>query len=66
RKKTFFDAVYNSAFNKLYHYSHDVEIIFDLAMALINKATQEDICQMKEVKYIEYTIELAEFNYKDE
>ncbi|KAG9297953.1 hypothetical protein G9A89_018781 [Geosiphon pyriformis] len=29
-------------------------------------ATQEDVCQMKEAKYIEYTIELAGFDYKDE
>ncbi|KAG9289369.1 hypothetical protein G9A89_007930 [Geosiphon pyriformis] len=35
-------------------------------MALINRATKEDICQMKEAKYIEYTIELARFDYKDE
>ncbi|KAG9302051.1 hypothetical protein G9A89_021095 [Geosiphon pyriformis] len=34
-------------------------------MALINRATQEDVCQIKKDEYIEYTIELAEFNYKD-
>ncbi|KAG9301024.1 hypothetical protein G9A89_015760 [Geosiphon pyriformis] len=36
------------------------------SMALINRATQEDICQMKEAKYIEYTMKLAGFNYEDE
>ncbi|KAG9298202.1 hypothetical protein G9A89_002690 [Geosiphon pyriformis] len=66
RRETPFDAAYNSAFNKLYHYPHDAEMIFDLAIALINKATQEDVCQMKEAEYIEYTMELAEFDYKDE
>ncbi|KAG9291436.1 hypothetical protein G9A89_021855 [Geosiphon pyriformis] len=66
RRGTPFDAAYNSAFNKLYHYPHDAEIIFDLAMALINGATQEDVCQMKEAEYIEYTIELAGFDYEDE
>ncbi|KAG9299780.1 hypothetical protein G9A89_013140 [Geosiphon pyriformis] len=39
RRRTPFDAAYNSALNKLYHYPHDAEIIFDLAMALINGAT---------------------------
>ncbi|KAG9300835.1 hypothetical protein G9A89_004465 [Geosiphon pyriformis] len=39
RRGTSFDAAYNSAFNKLYHYPHDAEMIFDLAMALINGAT---------------------------
>ncbi|KAG9284802.1 hypothetical protein G9A89_003725 [Geosiphon pyriformis] len=65
RKGTLFDAAYNSALNKLYYYPHDTEIIFDLAMALINRATQEDVHQMKEAEYIEYTIELARFNYED-
>ncbi|KAG9307153.1 hypothetical protein G9A89_016981 [Geosiphon pyriformis] len=65
RRGTLFDAVYNSALNKLYHYSHDAKMIFDLAMALINGATQEDVCQIKEAKYIEYTIELAGFDYED-
>ncbi|KAG9293582.1 hypothetical protein G9A89_005585 [Geosiphon pyriformis] len=55
RKRTSFDTVYNSVFNKLYHYPHDAEMIFDLAMALINKAIQED-----------YTMELAGFDYEDE
>ncbi|KAG9302260.1 hypothetical protein G9A89_008751 [Geosiphon pyriformis] len=41
-------------------------MIFDLAMALINKATQKDVCQIKKTKYIEYTIKLAGFNYEDE
>ncbi|KAG9300006.1 hypothetical protein G9A89_009734 [Geosiphon pyriformis] len=65
RKGIPFDAAYNSALNKLYHYPYNAEIIFDLAMALINAATQEDVHQMKEVEYIEYTIELAGFNYKN-
>ncbi|KAG9292933.1 hypothetical protein G9A89_016295 [Geosiphon pyriformis] len=50
---------------KLYHYPYDAEMIFDLAITLIHKATQKDICQMKEAKYIEYTIELAGFDYED-
>ncbi|KAG9301659.1 hypothetical protein G9A89_016729 [Geosiphon pyriformis] len=66
RRETPFDAVYNSALNKLYHYPHDAEMIFDLAMALINKATQENVRQMKEAEYIEYTMELAGFDYEDE
>ncbi|KAG9287872.1 hypothetical protein G9A89_017467 [Geosiphon pyriformis] len=65
RKGTPFDAAYNSALNKLYHYPHNAEMIFDLAMALINKATQKDVHQMKEAEYIEYTIKLARFDYKD-
>ncbi|KAG9302623.1 hypothetical protein G9A89_007327 [Geosiphon pyriformis] len=65
RKRIPFDATYNSALNKLYHYPYDAEIIFDLAMALINRATQEDVCQMKEAEYIEYTMELAGFDYED-
>ncbi|KAG9305541.1 hypothetical protein G9A89_003604 [Geosiphon pyriformis] len=65
RRGTLFDAAYNSALNKLYHYSHNAEIIFDLAMALINGATEEDVHQMKEAKYIEYTMELAGFDYED-
>ncbi|KAG9300811.1 hypothetical protein G9A89_003160 [Geosiphon pyriformis] len=52
KKKTLFDAAYNSALNKFYHYFYDAEMIFDLAMALVNGATKED--------------ELAEFDYKDE
>ncbi|KAG9286238.1 hypothetical protein G9A89_014224 [Geosiphon pyriformis] len=66
KRETPFDAAYNSTFNKLYHYSYDVKMIFDLTITLINGATQEDIHQMKEAKYIEYTIELAGFNYEDE
>ncbi|KAG9284730.1 hypothetical protein G9A89_003033 [Geosiphon pyriformis] len=65
KKGTLFNAAYNSVLNKLYHYPYDAEIIFDLAIALINKATQEDVHQIKEAEYIEYTIELARFNYKD-
>ncbi|KAG9288397.1 hypothetical protein G9A89_021428 [Geosiphon pyriformis] len=42
RRGTPFNAAYNNAFNKLYHYPHNAEMIFDLAMALINRATQED------------------------
>ncbi|KAG9289287.1 hypothetical protein G9A89_007848 [Geosiphon pyriformis] len=66
RRGTPFDAAYNSALNKLYHYPHNAEMIFDLTIALINRATQKDVCQMKEAKYIEYTMELAGFNYEDE
>ncbi|KAG9304601.1 hypothetical protein G9A89_020165 [Geosiphon pyriformis] len=65
RKRTPFNAAYNSALNKLYHYPYDAEMIFDLTMTLINGATQEDVHQIKEAKYIEYTIELAGFNYED-
>ncbi|KAG9306584.1 hypothetical protein G9A89_004781 [Geosiphon pyriformis] len=35
-------------------------------MALINRATQKDIHQMKEAEYIEYTMELAGFDYEYE
>ncbi|KAG9296151.1 hypothetical protein G9A89_014743 [Geosiphon pyriformis] len=66
KRETPFDAAYNDAFNKLYHYFHDAEMIFDLAMALVNEATKEDVHQMKEAEYIEYTMELAEFNYEEE
>ncbi|KAG9304465.1 hypothetical protein G9A89_020029 [Geosiphon pyriformis] len=65
KRRTPFNAAYNSALNKLYHYSHDAEMIFDLAIALINRATKEDVCQIKKAEYIEYTMELAEFDYKD-
>ncbi|KAG9295129.1 hypothetical protein G9A89_006110 [Geosiphon pyriformis] len=41
-------------------------MIFDLAMALIKGATKEDVHQMKEAEYIEYTMELARFDYKNE
>ncbi|KAG9295563.1 hypothetical protein G9A89_003866 [Geosiphon pyriformis] len=66
KRGTSFDAAYNSAFNKLYHYSHDAKMIFDLAMALINGATQENVCQMKESEYIAYIFEIAGYNYKNE
>ncbi|KAG9293901.1 hypothetical protein G9A89_019239 [Geosiphon pyriformis] len=66
KRGTLFNAAYNSAFNKLYYYLHDAEMIFDLAMTLINRATKEDVRQMKEAEYIEYTMELAGFDYKDE
>ncbi|KAG9300572.1 hypothetical protein G9A89_000753 [Geosiphon pyriformis] len=66
KRGTLFNAAYNSALNNLYHYSHDAEMIFDLAMALINGATKKDVCQMKEAEYIEYTMELAGFDYEDE
>ncbi|KAG9303478.1 hypothetical protein G9A89_018374 [Geosiphon pyriformis] len=65
KRETPFNAAYNSALNKLYHYFHDAEMIFDLAMALINGATKEDVHQIKEAEYIEYTMELAGFDYKD-
>ncbi|KAG9302182.1 hypothetical protein G9A89_020616 [Geosiphon pyriformis] len=66
KRGTPFNAAYNSVLNKLYHYPHDIEMIFDLAMALINGATKEDVRQMKEAEYIEYTMELAGFDYEDE
>ncbi|KAG9296055.1 hypothetical protein G9A89_011907 [Geosiphon pyriformis] len=66
KRGTPFNAAYNSALNKLYYYSHNAEMIFDLEMALINGATKEDVRQMKEAEYIEYTMELAGFNYEDE
>ncbi|KAG9292779.1 hypothetical protein G9A89_006340 [Geosiphon pyriformis] len=66
KKETPFNAAYNSALNKLYYYPHNAKMIFDLAMALINGAIKEDVHQMKEAEYIEYTIELAGFDYKDE
>ncbi|KAG9288756.1 hypothetical protein G9A89_023053 [Geosiphon pyriformis] len=66
RRETPFDAAYNSALNKLYYYPYDAEMIFDLAMALINRATQKDVCQMKEAEYIEYIMELAGFDYENE
>ncbi|KAG9284263.1 hypothetical protein G9A89_002073 [Geosiphon pyriformis] len=61
KRGTPFNAAYNSALNKLYHYLHNAEMIFDLAMTLINGVTKED-----EAEYIEYTIELAGFNYENE
>ncbi|KAG9302901.1 hypothetical protein G9A89_022317 [Geosiphon pyriformis] len=66
KKGTLFNAAYNSALNKLYHYPYDAEMIFDLAMALINRTIKEDVCQMKKAEYIEYTMELAGFDYEDE
>ncbi|KAG9288064.1 hypothetical protein G9A89_017659 [Geosiphon pyriformis] len=63
---TSFNTTYNSALNKLYHYPYDAEMIYELAMVLINGGTKEDVLQMKEAKYIEYTLELAEFNYENE
>ncbi|KAG9286294.1 hypothetical protein G9A89_014280 [Geosiphon pyriformis] len=66
KRETPFNAAYNSALNKLYYYPHNAEMIFDLAMALINGATKEDVRQMKETEYIEYIMELARFDYEDE
>ncbi|KAG9305321.1 hypothetical protein G9A89_007816 [Geosiphon pyriformis] len=65
KRGTPFNAAYNNALNKLYYYSHDAEMIFDLAIALINGATQKDVCQIKKAEYIEYTMELAGFDYED-
>ncbi|KAG9287377.1 hypothetical protein G9A89_023749 [Geosiphon pyriformis] len=65
KRGTPFNAAYNSALNKLYHYPHDAEMIFNLAMVLINRATKKDVCQMKEAEYIKYTMELARFDYED-
>ncbi|KAG9284797.1 hypothetical protein G9A89_003720 [Geosiphon pyriformis] len=61
-----FNATYNSALSKFYHYPHDAKIIYELVMVLINGGTKEDVLQMKEAKYIEYTLELARFDYEDE
>ncbi|KAG9285877.1 hypothetical protein G9A89_013302 [Geosiphon pyriformis] len=66
KRGTPFEAAYNSALNKFYHYPHDAEMIFDLAMALVNGAAKENVCQMKEAEYIEYTLELVGFDYEDE
>ncbi|KAG9288475.1 hypothetical protein G9A89_015681 [Geosiphon pyriformis] len=65
-RRTLFDAAYNSALNKLYHYPYDAKMIFDLAMALINETTQKNIHQIKKSEYITYTFEIAGYNYKDE
>ncbi|KAG9298235.1 hypothetical protein G9A89_002723 [Geosiphon pyriformis] len=66
KRGTPFDAAYNSAFNKLYYYSHDAKIIFDLAITLINGTTQENVRQIKESEYIAYIFEIAVYNYKNE
>ncbi|KAG9291954.1 hypothetical protein G9A89_004892 [Geosiphon pyriformis] len=66
KRGTPFNAAYNSALNKLYHYLHDAKMIFDLAIALINGATKKNVRQMKEAEYIEYIMELAGFDYEDE
>ncbi|KAG9287864.1 hypothetical protein G9A89_017459 [Geosiphon pyriformis] len=66
KRGTPFDAAYNSALNKLYHYPYDAEMIFDLAIALINRAIKENVCQIKESEYIAYTFEIAGYNYEDE
>ncbi|KAG9294996.1 hypothetical protein G9A89_017790 [Geosiphon pyriformis] len=60
-----FNAAYNSTLSKLYHYSHDAKIIYELAMVLINRGTKEDVLQMKEAEYIEYTLKLAGFDYEN-
>ncbi|KAG9284728.1 hypothetical protein G9A89_003031 [Geosiphon pyriformis] len=66
KRETSFDAAYNSALNKLYYYPHNAKMIFDLAIALINGATQENVHQIKESEYIVYTFEIAGYNYEDE
>ncbi|KAG9292219.1 hypothetical protein G9A89_023939 [Geosiphon pyriformis] len=65
KRGTPFNIAYNSALNKLYHYSHDAEMIYELAMVLINRGTKKDVLQMKEAEYIKYSLELAGFDYKD-
>ncbi|KAG9293638.1 hypothetical protein G9A89_018975 [Geosiphon pyriformis] len=65
KRGTPFNTAYNSVLNKLYYYSHNAKMIFNLAMALINGATKENVCQMKKAEYIEYIMELAGFDYKD-
>ncbi|KAG9301006.1 hypothetical protein G9A89_018958 [Geosiphon pyriformis] len=64
--ETSFNATYNSALSKLYHYPHDAEMIYELAMVLINGGAKENVLQIKEAEYIEYTLELAGFDYEDE
>ncbi|KAG9301264.1 hypothetical protein G9A89_012647 [Geosiphon pyriformis] len=66
KRETPFDAAYNSTLNKLYYYPHNAKIIFDLAMALINRATQKNVHQIKESEYIAYTVEITGYNYKNE
>ncbi|KAG9284738.1 hypothetical protein G9A89_003041 [Geosiphon pyriformis] len=61
-----FNATYNSTLSKLYHYPHNTKMIYKLAMVLINRGTKEDVFQIKEAKYIEYTLKLAGFDYEDE
>ncbi|KAG9284626.1 hypothetical protein G9A89_004668 [Geosiphon pyriformis] len=61
-----FNAIYNSILSKLYHYPYDAEMIYELVMVLINRETKEDVLQRKKAEYIEYTLELAGFNYEDE
>ncbi|KAG9291154.1 hypothetical protein G9A89_013026 [Geosiphon pyriformis] len=61
-----FNAAYNSTFNKLHYYPHDAKMIYKLAMVLINGRTKEDDLQIKEAKYIKYTLELAGFDYENE
>ncbi|KAG9296322.1 hypothetical protein G9A89_014914 [Geosiphon pyriformis] len=65
KRGTPFNAAYNSVLNKLYYYPYDAEMIFDLAMALINRAIQENVCQIKESEYIAYTFEITGYNYED-
>ncbi|KAG9294202.1 hypothetical protein G9A89_021561 [Geosiphon pyriformis] len=66
KRGTPFNAAYNSALNKLYHYLHNAKMLFDLAIALVNRATKENVRQIKEAEYIKYTMKLAGFNYEDE
>ncbi|KAG9297441.1 hypothetical protein G9A89_020842 [Geosiphon pyriformis] len=66
KRGTLFNATYNSAFNKLHHYSHDAKMIYELAIILINGGTKEDVLQIKKTEYIKYILELAEFDYEDE
>ncbi|KAG9305051.1 hypothetical protein G9A89_007454 [Geosiphon pyriformis] len=65
KHRTPFNAAYNSALNKLYHYPHDAEMIYELAMVLINRRTKEEVFQIKEAEYIKYILELAGFDYED-
>ncbi|KAG9305665.1 hypothetical protein G9A89_022587 [Geosiphon pyriformis] len=65
KRGTPFNAAYNSTLNKLYYYFHDAKMIFNLAMALINGATQENVRQIKESEYIAYIFEIAGYNYED-
>ncbi|KAG9297311.1 hypothetical protein G9A89_002000 [Geosiphon pyriformis] len=66
KRGTPFNVTYNSTLSKLYHYPHNAEMIYKLVMVLINRGTKKDVLQMKEAEYIEYTLELAGFDYEDE
>ncbi|KAG9301468.1 hypothetical protein G9A89_006565 [Geosiphon pyriformis] len=51
KRETLFDAAYNSALNKLYHYSHNAKMIFNLAIALVNRTTKEDVYDQNKIEF---------------